>query len=56
MSKYLPERDVAYFNGRSPGHLPGMAGSGHRISANGTLILKQRAQIRQRPTPGPDRR
>ena len=26
MSKYLPERDVAYFNGRSTGHLPGLLG------------------------------
>ena len=26
MSTYNPERDVAYFNGRSPGHLPGLMG------------------------------
>lgn len=26
MSKHLPERDVAYFNGRSQGHLPGLLG------------------------------
>ncbi len=26
MSRYNPERDIAYFNGRSPGHLPGLLG------------------------------
>jgi uncharacterized protein (TIGR00369 family) len=26
MSVFIPERDVAYFNGRSPGHLPGLLG------------------------------
>ena len=26
MSTYLPEPDAAYFNGRSPGHLPGLLG------------------------------
>lgn len=26
MSKYLPERDTAYYNAKSPGHLPGLLG------------------------------
>lgn len=26
MSIYRPDRDAAYFNGRSPGHLPGLIG------------------------------
>ena len=26
MSIYRPDRDTAYFNGRSPGHLPGLMG------------------------------
>jgi 1,4-dihydroxy-2-naphthoyl-CoA hydrolase len=26
MSQYRADRDVAYFNGRSPGHLPGLLG------------------------------
>jgi 1,4-dihydroxy-2-naphthoyl-CoA hydrolase len=26
MSNFIPERNAAYFNGRSPGHLPGLMG------------------------------
>ncbi len=45
MSKYLPERDVAYFNGRSPGHLPGLLGI--RILEIGQGFLRAELPVRK---------
>ena len=45
MSKYLPERDVAYFNGRSPGHLPGLLGI--RILDIGQGFLRAELPVRK---------
>lgn len=45
MSKYLPECDVAYFNGRSPGHLPGLLGI--RILDIGQGFLRAELPVRK---------
>ncbi len=45
MSTYLPERDVAYFNGRSPGHLPGLLGI--RILDIGQGFLRAELPVRK---------
>lgn len=45
MSIYLPERNVDYFNGRSPGHLPGLLGV--RILDIGQGFLRAELPVRQ---------
>lgn len=45
MSIYLAERDLAYFNGRSPGHLPGLLGI--RILDIGQGFLRAELPVRQ---------
>lgn len=45
MSIYLPERDIGYFNGRSPGHLPGLLGI--RILEVGQGFLRAELPVRR---------
>ena len=45
MSVYLPERDAAHFNARSPGHLPGLLGV--RVLEVGQGFLRAELEVRQ---------
>lgn len=45
MSTFLPERDVAYFNGRSPGYLPGLLGI--RILEMGQGFVRAELPVRK---------